>query len=135
MGRKFRSKPPQIGVFCVFGCIFGMKYWNNSVNPEYLPECTQAFFPTTRGVPWMAPAGPQTTHRATASQIRFKSRPPARTSRAPPRRNRFDPTKMTTQASGDRAEARQGPAVAGVGTGTRWNRLRMLTDTSATGSL
>ena len=91
MGRKFRSKPPQIGAFCVFGCILGMKYLHNSVNPEYLPECTQAFFPTTRGVPWMAPAGPQTTHRATASQIRFKSRPPARTSRGAPPAKSFRP--------------------------------------------
>ena len=70
---------------------------------------------------------PHTTHRPTPGHILFKSSPP-------PRRNRFDPTKMTTQASGDRAEALQGPAVAGMGTGTRWNRLRMHTDTSATGS-
>ena len=77
MGRKFRSKPPKIGAFCIFGCILGMQYLHNSVNPEYLPECTQGFFPTTRGVPWMAPAGPQTTHRPGRSQMTFKSWPPA----------------------------------------------------------
>ena len=134
MGRKFRSKPPQIGGLGVFGCILSMKYLNNSVNPEYLSECTQGFFPTTRGVRWMAPDRPHTTHRATAGHIKFKSSRPAGARRGPPLKMHIDPTKMTTQAPWDRAEARRGPAVAGAGARTRGNRPRVRPDTGAIGS-
>ena len=77
LGHKIWGKPLQIGVFCVFECILGMKYLNNSEDSEYSAECTHGFSPTTKAVRWNAPDRPHTTHRATAGQIMFKSRPPA----------------------------------------------------------
>ena len=116
LDRKCWSKTPQIGASGVFWCIFDRKYLNNSAVPQYAPECTHGFFPTTMGVRWMAPAGPQTAHRPTASQMTVKICHPAAAMRGPPPRpHRLDPGKMTTQASGGRAEARRGPAVAGGG--------------------
>ena len=82
--RKSRMKYPEIGVFSVFGCVFGMEILHNSVDPEYAPQLTQVFFPTTMGVDWMAPTRPHTTHSAGPGHIKCKSSRPARRRRAPP---------------------------------------------------
>ena len=85
LDRKCLGKTPQICASGAFGCIFDRKYLNNSAVPQYAPECTHGFSPTTMGVRWMAPAGPQTAHRPSARQMTSKICHPAGASReAPP---------------------------------------------------
>ena len=119
LDRKCLGKTPQICASGAFGCIFDRKYLNNSAVPQYAPECTHGFFPTTMGVRRMAPAGPQTADRPSARQMTCQICHPADAAREAPPPTAHQPHQNDhTSVWGPRggpARARRG----GVGAPTR----------------